>query len=178
MRAGKPMAMAAVVKGRERSLVWAVRLFMLISGVVFVAGIAIPIAFRVGGWEAEGFVNFLMISARVDAIVLGRAPAAIVTAEPSVVPMQLLYIDTAASLLLGLGVMLAFLTWFGLRRGHRWAWWSVFLSVVVVVGSMARVAIPYVLKAPFGFADVPPIMWVLVLVPLPLALGWRGTTSG
>ncbi len=161
----------------ERSLIWSVRLFMTLAGIVFLAGIAIPIAFRLGGWDSKGFVNFLMVSSRADTIIMGRPPASIVAAEPSVVQMQLLYIDLAASLLLGLGVMLAALTWFGLRPAHRWAWWSVFVTVVVVAGSILRMAVPYVLRAPLGLADVPPIMWVLVVTPLPLVLGWRGTRA-
>jgi hypothetical protein len=170
MRGGKPVA-----KGRERSLLWAVRFFLVLAAAVFGAGIVIPIAFRLGGWARGGLVDFLMFSARVDEVVLGRAPADIVAAEPGVIEAQLFYIDLSSTLLLASGVMVGFITWFGLRAGHRWAWWAMLVSFGAAAASMARAMMPYVLQAPFGFADVPPILWVLVVAPIPLVLGWRGT---
>lgn len=74
--------MAQGVERREGSLLWVVRLFLAVAALLFVSGFAIPIGFRLGGWERGGFVDFLMFSARVDEVVLGRAPAAIVAAEP------------------------------------------------------------------------------------------------
>lgn len=88
---------------------------------------------------------------------------------------QLFYIDLASTLLLALGVMVGFVTWFGLRAGHRWALWAIVCGFAVAAASLARATLPYVLQAPFGFADVPPIFWLLVFGPIPLVLGWRGT---
>lgn len=169
--------MTANGKGQERSLRWAVRLFLLLAAVLFGGGLAIPIAFRLGGWNAGGFVDFLMFSARVDEVLLGKAPSDIVAAEPGVVEVQLIHIDLAAMLLLALGVTVGFVTWFGLRAGNRWAWWAMFVSFFVVVASITRTMIPYLLRASFGLADVPPIFCVLVVVPIALVLGWRGTKS-
>jgi hypothetical protein len=160
-----------MVVSQQRSLVWAVRLFLFLAAVLCSGGVAIPIVFRV--WSGR----FLLFTPRVDEILFGRTPADIVAGEPAVLEVQLFYVDLAATLLLALGVLLGFLTWFGLRPGHRWAWWAGFISVIVAAASLARVALPYILQAPFGVADVPPIFWVLVLAPIPLVLGWRGTKA-
>lgn len=138
-------------------------------------GIAIPIAFRIGGWRNGGFVDFLMLSDRVDPTILGRAPADIVANEPGVVDVQLFYIDTLAVLLVGFAVLVGFLAWFGLRRGQRWAWWAICMAfVVIVVGLAPRWLVPY-LGVAFEFADIPPILYPLVVAPVPLVLGWFGT---
>lgn len=154
---------------------WAVRLFMLIATVVFLAGIGLPVVFRVAGRRGSGFVDFLILSDTADEGILGKTPADVVAAEPGVVDMQLFYLDLAFTLVLALAVLVAFVTWCGLRTGHRWAWWALLAGFGVTIVSLARVMVPLYLRAPFGLADVPPIMWVLLVAPVPLTLGWLGT---
>lgn len=165
---------AAEVVRRQRSLRWAVRVGLGLAVVLFVGGIAIPIGFRVVG---RVFGEVLLFTPWVDEAIFGRPPADIIAGEPAVKTVQLFYVDLGATMLLAMGVMVGFVTWFGLRAGHRWAWWAMFLSLVVATASVARIVLPYVLESPFGFADVPPIFWLPVLAPIPLILGWRGTKS-
>ena len=156
-------------RNRERSLIWAVRLFLFMAAILFVGGVGIPVAFRLGRGQ------FLLFTPRYDRVHFGRAPADIIAREPAVLEVQFLYIDLVATLLLICGVLLASVTWFGLRRGHRWAWWSIFFGFVAGGASLARTVLPYHLEAALGIGDVPPLLWLAVIAPVALVLGWRGT---
>ena len=108
------------------------------------AGVAIPIGFR--AWNGR----FLLFTPRADEMIFGRTPTDIVADEPVVLDVQLFYMDVASTLLLAMGVLVAFVTWFGLRAGRRWAWWALFASFIVVVASLARTVLPYHFEASLG----------------------------
>ena len=94
MRRGQP---AADVAGTQRSLRWAVRLFLGGAVVLLAGGIAIPIGFRVVDRISS---EVLLFTPRVDEILFGRPPADIVAGEPAVKTVQLFFVDLVATLLL------------------------------------------------------------------------------
>lgn len=106
-----PADKPGVLKSGQTSLTWAVRSFLALAAVLVEAGVAIPIGFRV----LNG--RFLLFTARTDEMIFGRTPAEIVEREPAVLDVQLFYVDLAVTLLLAMGVLVAFVTWFGLRGG-------------------------------------------------------------
>ncbi len=53
-----------------------------------------------------------------------------------------------AGFIIGLGIVVIALAWFGIRSGARWALWSAFLGPVVAVG----IALP--LHYPYGFDTI------------------------
>jgi hypothetical protein len=121
----------------------------------------------------------VLTSARTDTVVFGQPPAVVYQNNPA-----LHTADTAATdwrdgmaLCLGIGVMA--LTWFGLRRGERWALWTLTLIGL----GMLPYAILYmqpVLRAgaPWGLLDPPPLLtFQALVVPVAVLLAWIGRRS-
>jgi hypothetical protein len=165
------MARPAVVQQRpSRALATSATLFVA-WGLTWAAGvIGLPLLF------ARGFPPWLLFSERTDAALFGAAPDAIREAQPAAAEVQWFGSHMTGIGVTSAGVAVAAIAWFSLRRGERWALWSLGAAALPVAllypYAVARYARP---RVPLGLGDLQPFALIpLFLVPPAFILGVIG----
>jgi len=152
-----------------------VTLFLATAGIHLVVGILTPILLGSPAYSDPGR-SILFVSNRTDTALYGASPADLLTADPHLVLLRRTILIALAGLLVGFGVVEAFLAWFGLGGAHSWALAALALSGVAMLPFWLLVLRPY-LEAGIALTlgDVPPFIWVpaALLVPATVA-SWIG----
>ena len=130
-------------------------------------------------WLAPGIIGFprwLVFSAGTDTAYLGASPATLIAREPAVLALaraEMLLVSGAVG---SIGVAVAALAWFPLRRGERWALVTLGLVPIPTVALAGALLASYAARgARIGLADIPPYLVLqTVVVSLGVTLGWIG----
>jgi hypothetical protein len=150
-------------------------LFFLSSGVVhLLIGVAAALIS-----DLELGRQVLVVSTRTDTDLFGTAPSALLDAQPHLALFRSLVFTNAGGSLILLGIFIWSVTWFGLRRGDRWAYWTLVGTGVLILPFWYLTFRPYLAAGiAFEFSDLPPIFWIPALVLIPATvLGWIGLRS-
>lgn len=113
-------------------------------------------------------------SPTTDAALYGDAPEVILASNPELSLFRGMALGAIAGLLVGSGILVIGVAWFGLETPSNWA-----LALLTVAGI---VVIPYrwIIFAPYRSAGIslsigalPPFMWIpSILMPLATVFGW------
>ena len=130
-------------------------------------------------WFAPGVIGFprwLVLSAGTDAAYLGASPTVLIAREPAVLALaraQMLFLSGAVG---SVGVAVAALAWFPLRRGERWALVTLGLIPLPTLALAGVVFSSYAARgASIGLSDIPPYLIMQTIVTLlGVPLGWVG----
>jgi hypothetical protein len=123
-----------------------------------------------------GFPKALLTSERTDTLVFSQPPAVLYKDDAVLFTVERAEVDWRDGMAFCLGIAVIALAWFGLRRGQRWAMWTLTLAGLGMI-PYAGLYMEPVLRAgaPWGLLDPPPIMTFQVLVvPVAVLLGWIG----
>ena len=120
--------------------------------------------------------RFIFMSAQADAALFGRSVAQLYAADPALQHTVAIYMTMLSAALGAMGVAVASLAWFGLRRGSAGALVGLVLTPVPIVAWFLVVVMQYhTAGADVGLADVPPFVWLGAMVGLAGGLlGWKG----
>ena len=168
------MVMNAPPPFRWRSTLGVSVALFLAWGVLWAAGLlGLPLLFVL---FPGGFPPWLLFSPEADSALLGAAPDAIRAAQPAAAEVQwfmshLVGVGVACG-----GVAITAIAWFALRRGDRWAFWSLVAAAIpmailypMAVGRYMRPGVP------LGFFDLQPFVTIpSLLIPPAILLGWLG----
>jgi hypothetical protein len=117
---------------RWRSWLGAAVIFFLIVGLVyFVSAILVPLSLHVNGSDALSGPG-VVFSGTGDAQLLGRS--SLIGLHHDSPRLDTLLVDSMTSMcamMMGWAIVMLSVTWFGLRRGQRWAYWALLLSLLV-----------------------------------------------
>lgn len=123
----------------------------------------------------NGFPPWLMFSPEVDAALFGAPPETIRAQQPAAAEIQWFLSHLMALVIACAGVAIASIAWFGLRRGERWAYWTLVASFVPILLLYPYAVARYARQAPIGFWDLQPFVTIpAVIVPIAIVLGWIG----
>jgi hypothetical protein len=154
----------------------AVFLFLL-QGLLTIVASLIAIVFNpritTAPYRIEG--GFLL-SGRMDSLFYGKSMAEIIQANPQLLEIDRYTLYVRAGIWLAFGIFQIALTWFGIRQGQVWAFWTVVLANIVALAGWLAVILPFVRKGiPLGL-DLPPVVLLLAVLILPIAgtIGWIG----
>jgi hypothetical protein len=117
---------------RWRSWLGAAVIFFLIVGLIyFGSAIFVPLSLHLKGSDALSGPG-VVFSGTGDAQLLGRT--SLVGLHQDSPKLDTLLVDSMTSMcamMMGWAIMMLGVTWFGLRRGQAWAYWTLLLSVLV-----------------------------------------------
>jgi len=143
----------------------AVALFLVYGAVNLLIALAVPLTLQLGGAGAGGVVPPVM-SMDGDAALLGRPLEGLRQSDPKLDALLVSGMQSMCAMMISMATLVLGATWFGLRRGERWALWALALSALVTVPYYLLISANYAAQgAPEMSGMVSIIMlWVLVLV--------------
>ena len=167
--------MTSAFRFRWRSwLGLAVALFLLYGALNFFGALFVPLSLHLNGPGAAGGV--LVLSPTADAALLGRSLAELGQREPALGAYLVAFMDTMCAQMMSFAIVHLGVAWFALRRGERWALWTLLIGDLVILPYYAAVIQTF---ARFG---VPPgdvsYLGGVVIVLVATALGWLGLRRG
>lgn len=137
-------------------------MFMLIGALwVFVGVLAVPLHKK--GAEA----TIVFVSTRTDTAFFGKTPSEMMS-DPPVSAFRTMMITIISGGLVGAGILLMFITWFGIRQGHPWALVAASCACLLAIAFWLIALAPYPragVKLTLG--DAPPFIWVPAILWLP-----------
>jgi len=140
---------------------------LFLVGAVFYLGIGLVTPFALGSSLAGSQV---IISRRADSILFSGEPSEVL-AEPRIANLHRIEVLMIAGGLVILGICQIAVTWFGLRDGNWWAWWT------LVIGELAVLPYWFLATAPYRSAgislrisDLPPYWWLPAMLLVPAAV--------
>ena len=148
-----------------------VALFLLFGALNIFLGIAAPAVQQLG--EA----NILVLNPELDAMVFGRSPSELLRTYPFLATYRIIQADWKYANVMAVGIFNVALAWFGLRRGHKWAVWTLALGNFVMVPYWLFVFDAYLSRGvPFSLSliAVPLFTFPGFVVPIAAVLGWIG----
>ena len=152
-------------------------LFLTQAGLtIFVAVLVFFINHRIMERRVEYAAGGILLSGRMDSLLFGRDLGEILRSDPILVQVDGYLMSVRVGLWLAFGIFQVSLVWFGMRSGEAWAFWTVVLANVAALAGWLFLSVPFLQKGiPFGL-DLPPVVFLLPLILLPLAtiLGWVG----
>ncbi|MBX7237111.1 MAG: hypothetical protein K1X65_22195 [Caldilineales bacterium] len=143
---------------------------------IFVALLVFAINHRIMERRADYADGGIILSGRMDSLLFGRDLREILVSDPILVQVDMYTMYVRVGLWLAFGIFQVALVWFGVRNGEAWAFWTVVFANVAALAGWFFVAAPFVQKGiPLGL-DLPPVVFLLPLVLMPVAtlLGWIG----
>ncbi len=150
----------------------------LMQGVltVFVAVLVLVINQRIMERRVDYADGGILLSGRMDSLFFGRDLRELIRSDPLLVQVDMYTMYVRAGLWLAFGIFQMALIWFGMRNGEEWAFWTVVLANVAALIGWLLVVIPFVQKGVLLGLDMPPIVFLLPIVVVPVAsvLGWIG----
>lgn len=103
----------------------------------------------------------LFFTPRSDSGYFGDDTADMLQRDPDLGKLRDLLMLALAGLLAALGLAVMGISWFGLRAGQPWAYWSLVATGAAAVPYWVMIVLRYVASgASVTLADVPPFMWV------------------
>ena len=155
----------------------AVVLFLVYGALNLIIAIATPLTLQVGGAGAFGVVSPVM-SMDGDAALLGRPLEGLRQSDPKLDALLVSSMQSMCAVHISMATLVLTATWFGLRRGERWALWALALSALVTVPSYLLISANYAAQgAPVMSGLTSNIgLWALALVAFVAGLaGLSGT---
>jgi hypothetical protein len=158
---------------RWRSLLGlAVALFLLYGAVNVLSALVVPVSLHRGGAGAAPG-GTLVLSETADAELLGRSFADVDKADPALGAFLVSFMDTMCAYMMAFALLQIGVAWFALRRGRRWALWtlaiaglSLFPYYVAIIESYDDFGVPS--------GDITAIVVFFVVTVAATALGWLG----
>ena len=150
---------------------FSVMLFLL-HGILYIAiGFLTPIF-----WNRTTEQSGLIISYRTDKRFFGDEPQKIFQENTSVYKMAQVTLAMLAGMLFIAGIYIVSVTWFGLKAGLPWAYYTLAVAGIAGLPFWWLVFRPYFNAGiTITLADAPPFIWVPSLLYLPaVILGWIG----
>ena len=158
-----------------------VALFLLSSAINILTPIAGSFLLHRYGPFSPQTSQYFVFSAKAEEAWLGKPPAELVKEMPSLRQLYLVLIDFTEAFMLGFGVLLVGLTWFGLRTGQEWALWTILAGHVAMLAIYWGLAlIPFMRQYGFSYMEIlhPFAAIPTVLVPIATVLAWVGLRTG
>jgi hypothetical protein len=155
----------------------AVALFLVYGALNLLIAIATPLTLQFGGAGAFGVVSPVM-SMDGDEALLGRPLAGLRQSDPKLDALLVSGMQSMCAVHLSMATLVLGATWFGLRRGERWALGALTLSAVVTVPYYLLISANYAAQgAPWlsGLASIIGL-WVVALVAFVAGLAGLGGT--
>ena len=115
------------------------------------------------------------MSARSDEALFGRPASDLIKQDMALATLRQLHSAWMAGLFVSFGILQFGLTWFGLRSGNLWAWWTLTIGDLARLPYWALIFQPYRRAGtPLGLQDVPPLFLYLAVIVIAAILGWLG----
>lgn len=154
-------------------------ILFLLWGVLFLLeGILGPtLVARYGpGSPTPSMMDYFLFNAQVDTAYFGRPPLELVQETPAIAKLHTLMINHTVGFFFPLGILQLSIVWFGLRRGHRWALWTLAIGNIAYALRYWVIEIPPVFSVvPVGLSGLHPYaLYPTVAVPVATLLGWLG----
>jgi hypothetical protein len=158
---------------RWRSLFgFAVALFVLYGATNVLSALVVPVSLHRGGADAAPG-GTLVLSETADAELLGRSLTDVDKADPALGAFLVSFMDTMCAYMMAFGLLQIGVAWFALRRGRRWALWtlaiagfSLFPYYVAIIETYHDFGVPS--------GDITAIVVFFVVTVAATALGWLG----
>jgi hypothetical protein len=118
----------------------------------------------------------LLTPEHTDTVVFGQPPAIFYQNDPVLFTVDRAEEDWRDGMAFCFGIALIALAWFGLRRGLRWALWTLTLAGLGMIPYAGLFMEPVLRSgAPWTLLDPPPVLTFQVLiVPIAVMFGWIG----
>jgi hypothetical protein len=104
----------------------AVALFLVYGALNLLIAIATPLTLQSGGAGASGFPPVMSMDG--DAALLGRPLEGLRQSDPKLDALLVSGMHSMCAMHISMATLVLGATWFGLRRGERWALWALALS--------------------------------------------------
>ncbi len=119
--------------------------------------------------------DYLLLNTPQDTALFGRRPSELLRENAALATYRALATDLLAGLWLAFGVFHLGVTWFGLRRGERWAWWTLVLASGAQGGGWLALLQAYRRRGVRVGLYLPPLLLYPPLVlPFAAASAWIG----
>jgi len=154
----------------------AVALFLIYGVLFLLIAIATPLVLQFGGAGASGFPPVMSMDG--DAALLGRPLEGLRQSDPKLDALLVSSMQSMCAMHISTATLVLGATWFGLRRGERWALWALALSALVTVPYYLLISANYAAQGAPAMSGMTSIigLWVLALVAFVVGLvGLRGT---
>ncbi|MHB1131786.1 MAG: hypothetical protein ACYC4L_05290 [Chloroflexota bacterium] len=136
-------------------------------------GILYPLLRRRG--LGPGGADYLLLNPPQDTALFGRPPSEVMRESPALATYRGLATDLLSGLWFAFGAFQLALTWFGLRRGHIWAWWTLALAHGGQAAAWLAVLRPYLERGVRLSLFMPPLLlYPLTVLPIATILTWLG----
>jgi hypothetical protein len=158
---------------RWRSLFGAaVALFLVYGAVNVLSAVVVPVSLHRGGAGAAPG-GTLVLSETADAELLGRSLANIDRADPALSAFLVSFMDTMCAYMMAFALLQIGVAWFALRRGRKWALWTLAIADLSLFPYYAAIIETY---ADFGVTpgNILAIVVFAVVTVAATALGWLG----
>jgi hypothetical protein len=143
----------------------------VVYGLIAVGGLVVTHRYGVG--RVPGSPS-LFLSADIEAPMLGRPTAELMAASPGLARILGIVMDAFLGMMLGFAILLAAISWFGIRDGQAWALWTAVLGNAAMLAVYWLVAIlPFMREARVGYGQLwhPYALVPTILVPIGAVLG-------
>jgi hypothetical protein len=156
----------------------AVALFLLYGALNLLIAIFEPLALQFGGSGAFGFVPPVM-SMEGDAALLGRPLEGLRQSDPKLDALLVSGMQSMCAMHISMATLVLGATWFGLRRGGRWALWALALSALVTVPYYLLISANYAAQGAPAMSGMWSIigLWMLALVAFVTGLAGLSATG-
>jgi hypothetical protein len=146
----------------------AVALFLVYGAFHMLIAIATPLTLQFGGTGATllgtGFPPVMSMDG--DAALLGRPLEGLRQDDPKLDALLVSGMQSMCAMHISTATLVLGATWFGLRRGERWALWAIVLSALVTVPYYLLISANYAAQGAPAMSGMWSIigLWVLALV--------------
>jgi hypothetical protein len=150
----------------------------LVYALIAIGGLVVTHRYGVG--RVPGSPS-LFLSADIEAQLLGRPTAELMAASPGLARVLGIVMDALLGMMLGFALLLAAVTWFGIRDAQAWALWAAVIGNGAMLAVYWLVAIvPFMREAKVGYGQLwhPYALVPTILVPVGAALGLVAFVGG
>ncbi len=150
----------------------AVGLFLGYGALNVLVGLFSLVSFRLA---PDGVpLGILMINERADTELFGDHPSRLVKRNPALGLLRKMDFAWMGGLWMSFGLLQLALTWFGLRRRQRWAFWTLVVADFSILPYWVQVFGPYRRRRIRLLPIVPPLfLYPVLLLPPAAVLAWR-----
>jgi hypothetical protein len=150
----------------------AVALFLLYGAFNVLSAVFVPVSLHLGGAGAAPG-GTLVLSETADADLLGRSLADVDEADPALGAFFVSFMDTMCAYMMAFALVQIGVAWFALRRGRRWALWTLATADLSLLPYYVAIIETY---GDFGVSpgNISAIVISVVVTVAATALGWLG----
>ena len=146
---------------------------------IIISSTGIFLLHRYGSVGPQGNGQFFLGS-RADAVWFGKPAAEVVSENPKVGRLVLIFMDIITGFMFGFGILIVGIAWFGLRAGHTWALRvMVIVNVTMLATYWLLVILPFMREFGFGYSEIfhPYAAFPTVVVPIATVLAVIGLSG-